>query len=304
MTLQLPAGAVFRAETGAAAYDSIRFSGRPQADLLSYPGSRIDVVRHIGVRGPGMAMATSLNGDFDALMVNLTSSGRYRGRCGDTAIDTTLQRGHVSFVPGQYVTELEFPAAHNVLALFIPSREMQRIVAELGADDIKPMASERQDRLAQLIAMVETEIRSPGFAADLMLDGLMRAIGTIMVRHDTVPSGHSPGRIRLSPARLARVIDFVEARLDQEISLADMAQVAGLSPFHFSRVFKLATGETPYHFLGSRRLNRARALLLGGPMPLAELALHCGFASQSHFTAAFTKAMGMPPGRFRKHRRS
>jgi AraC family transcriptional regulator len=101
---------------------------------------------------------------------------------------------------------------------------------------------------------------------------------------------------------LAKVMDFIEATLDREIHLTDLATIAGLSPFHFSRVFKLETGETPYHFVGQRRLERARLMLLGSDMPLAELALSCGFASQSHFTAAFSKAMGVSPGRYRRTR--
>lgn len=300
MNIHLPATAAFRAETGAIAYDSISFSGKPKAQRLSQPQSRIEVIRHAGVVGPFTATASGHHADYDALMLNLTSSGRMRGRIGDTKIDKTLQRGHVSFEPGQCPVVLEFPANHHALGLFMPSSEMRHMTAELGANPVGPIASERQERLAQIMAMIETEIRAPGFAADLMIDGLVRAIGAILVRHESLPLVDDSSRIHLSPVRLARVIDFIESRLDEEISLADMATVAGLSAFHFSRVFKMATGETPYHFLGSRRLGRARSLLLNSELPLAELALSCGFASQSHFTAAFTKAMGMPPGRYRK----
>jgi AraC family transcriptional regulator len=65
-------------------------------------------------------------------------------------------------------------------------------------------------------------------------------------------------------------------------------------------VFKLATGETPYHYLRTRRLERARMLLADDTMPLAELALECGFANQAHFTAAFSREVGISPGRYRR----
>ena len=171
---------------------------------------------------------------------------------------------------------------------------------DLEVSAIDPLIGVRNDRLAQLMAMLESEARSPGFASDLIVDGLMRAITSILARQDVALFTPAIDRIRLSPAKLNRVIDFIEANLDGEITLADMSAIAGLSPFHFSRVFKLTTGETPYHYLCSRRLDCARRLLAKGDMPLAELALACGFASQSHFTAAFTKAMGISPGRYRR----
>jgi AraC family transcriptional regulator len=102
------------------------------------------------------------------------------------------------------------------------------------------------------------------------------------------------------PRKLRRVLEFVDANLDQDIGLDDLARIAELSPFHFSRVFKLATGSSPYHYVRDRRLKRSRLLLAEGRLGIAELALACGFANQSHFTAAFTKAMGVSPGRFRR----
>ena len=151
-----------------------------------------------------------------------------------------------------------------------------------------------------MMIMIEDEFRSPGFASDLMIDGMLRAIIAILARNDAPSAGIDQERIYLSPVRLARVLEFVDAHLEHDINLADMAKIAGLSTFHFSRVFKLATGETPYHFVGSRRLSKARSMLSSQAIPLAELALSCGFANQSHFTAAFTKAMGISPGRYRK----
>lgn len=292
----------FLAATGADAYDSIRFSAKPQAEMLSKPGNRIQAVRHIGVGESGQARAAGSLSDSDTLLVNLTASPRHRGRIGHLHVDKPLQRGHVSFVPHDYTTEIEFSAGHSALALFIPQADLRKITAELGAAELPPIASERHDRLSQLITMCAMELRAPGFASDLMVEGLIRAIGATLVQQNITPTHAADERIHLSPVRLARVVDFIDSRLDHEIHLQDLAGVAGLSPFHFSRVFKLATGETPYHFVGSRRLDRARAMLVGSDLPLAELALACGFASQSHFTAAFTKVIGMPPGRYRRQR--
>jgi AraC family transcriptional regulator len=133
-----------------------------------------------------------------------------------------------------------------------------------------------------------------------MIDGLLRAIAGLLISKDVSTHAEPCERIYLSPPKLRRVIDFIEAHLQESIGLDDLAEAAGLSPNHFLRVFKLATGETPYHFLRARRLERARRLLAEDAMPLAELALECGFANQAHFTAAFSRELGISPGRYRR----
>lgn len=103
----------------------------------------------------------------------------------------------------------------------------------------------------------------------------------------------------LAPLRLARVKEFVDAHLADDLSLAEIAAAAELSPFHFARVFKRETGAPPHRYLMERRVARARELLAGTTMDLAEVALACGFAGQSHFTTAFKRHTGLTPGAWR-----
>jgi len=102
----------------------------------------------------------------------------------------------------------------------------------------------------------------------------------------------------LSRERKRRVIDFAEANVGRLISLSDMAAVANLSPFHFSRSFKMSTGMSPAKFMLSRRIGRAKRLLQDG-MSIAEVAIECAFSSQAHFTKAFKQVMGVTPGQFK-----
>lgn len=122
----------------------------------------------------------------------------------------------------------------------------------------------------------------------------------LAISNDAALPRQSADRIYLSPPKLNRVIDFIETNLHDSIGLDDLAARAGLSVNHFLRVFKLATGVTPYNFVRRRRLERARKLLADDTMPLAQLALECGFANQAHFTAAFSREIGIPPGRYRR----
>ncbi|SPP96981.1 helix-turn-helix domain-containing protein [Bradyrhizobium vignae] len=89
-----------------------------------------------------------------------------------------------------------------------------------------------------------------------------------------------------------RVLDYVEANLESELSLDQMASIACLSRYHFARAFKKAVGQSPHRYVSARRLDRAKALLMAGDRPLVEIALALGFSSQANFTRAFTQATG------------
>ena len=91
-----------------------------------------------------------------------------------------------------------------------------------------------------------------------------------------------------SDRRIARVLDHVEAHLDAALTVGELAALACVSPFHFGRVFRAATGETPHRYVMGRRLERAKEMLLAEPdLDVTSVALATGFASQSHLSAVF-----------------
>jgi AraC family transcriptional regulator len=107
----------------------------------------------------------------------------------------------------------------------------------------------------------------------------------------------------LAPHRLRRVLDYVEDRLGEDLPLRQLSALAGQSPSHFSRAFKQSMGVPPHRHLRERRLARARELLEGTQLPVLQVALEVGFASQSHFTTAFRRAVGCTPWRYRRRGR-
>ena len=94
---------------------------------------------------------------------------------------------------------------------------------------------------------------------------------------------------KLAQWRLKRAIDYVEARLDESVSLADVASSAGLTRMHFAAQFRAATGLRPHEYLLRRRIERAQEMLLGTAMSLVEVALSVGFQTQAHFTSVFKR---------------
>jgi AraC family transcriptional regulator len=109
---------------------------------------------------------------------------------------------------------------------------------------------------------------------------------------------HPPDRVRLN-----RVLDYISANIDRDITLTDLARVGGLSLFHFARKFTLAMRMSPKRYISRMRLDRAMAELGAGKLPLAQIALNAGFSSQSTFTRAFSRAMKMTPLEYQRRRR-
>jgi len=100
--------------------------------------------------------------------------------------------------------------------------------------------------------------------------------------------------------KLNKVTDFINDKLDQDLSLAELATVAGLSRFHFSRAFRRSTGMTPLQYLMRQRIERAKELLKNRDLPLVEVGLLTGFKNQSHFTTFFRKFTNLTPRAWRE----
>ncbi|WP_419735221.1 helix-turn-helix domain-containing protein [Pseudomonas sp. COR18] len=96
------------------------------------------------------------------------------------------------------------------------------------------------------------------------------------------------------------LVDYIDHRLEQPLSLGELAGLCTLSEYHFARMFRHSFGLPPHQYVLARRLARARVLLRGSARPLGEIALACGFASASHFTNRFRQVLGATPGQYRQ----
>lgn len=112
-----------------------------------------------------------------------------------------------------------------------------------------------------------------------------------------------PARIdrwSIAPWRLRDACDWMMGRLDQPLSIAEIAAQIDMTPGYFARAFRQATGEPPHRWLMRKRIERAKALLRTPGLSLAEIASVCGFADQSHLTRVFGRIAGATPARFRQ----
>ncbi len=128
-------------------------------------------------------------------------------------------------------------------------------------------------------------------------------VALILRRFGELGSGKAPaGEERpLSPRRLDRVRGYVESRLSDDISVAEMAAVAGMDPSGFTRALKARTGQPPYAWLTQMRMERAGELLIAG-WKVMLVANTLGYTNSSKFAAAFRRAMGVNPTEWRRRR--
>lgn len=214
--------------------------------------------------------------------------------------------GRFCLMPAGLSTDWEVASSVLMLHLYIPTRAFDRAAAEmLGAD---PAAVELRDQTFFADPGLEALIRHSLLPLDWTepSDHLAasQAAQTVLARLAAGYTDRGPqglvARGGLSPHALRQAIERIEAGLDGPLGLDELAQAAGLSTFHFARMFRRSTGRTPQGFVLHRRIERARLLLAERDLSLAEIALACGFSGQSHFTARFRAMTGLTPGQYRR----
>lgn len=142
-------------------------------------------------------------------------------------------------------------------------------------------------------------IAHPHRATGLLLDSILDAACINVLGQYAASDSTAKARPHaLAPWQERRAKELMDNHLD--VSMSDLAQQCGLSIAHFSRAFKGSTGMAPHRWQLGRRMQRAQALLSASTLSIVEIALECGFSSQSHFTAFFTESTGVSPGRWRR----
>jgi AraC family transcriptional regulator len=152
----------------------------------------------------------------------------------------------------------------------------------------------------QVVRALGEELKYPQTSSLLLADSAARFLTVHLLRHYCgIRIREMPAKPALSPRKVRAVRDYVEANLSGALNLDDLASVANVSSFHFARLFKSATGETPHDFVTRIRMQRAKTLLRNTDWPASKVATDVGFLSRSHFSAAFRRSSGLTPVAFR-----
>jgi AraC family transcriptional regulator len=212
----------------------------------------------------------------------------------------TFQQGSSFIVPenvehtAHTFTETEF------IVLSLQSSQVNPIAHESVDPDrveVVPFLRENLDPLVYGIGLgFKREIESNGLYGRLYVDLLTTTLSVHLLHkysaRRTVFKEYVNG---LSKYKLRRLIDYIENHMADNLSLAELAGMAGMSQYYFSRLFKQSMGLTPHQYIIQCRVERAKTLLLRGDRSIADIAHTVGFSDQSHLTYHFKRLLGVTP---------
>lgn len=218
-------------------------------------------------------------------------------RPGDASLLTMSEASHWHWT---HQIDVSHVYLSNSLMSRVAGEVMDRPVAEVRLHDVlcarDPTLLAITDAITQ--EAVQPEMGGPLYAETLgtqLAVHLLRKYAQVTFRHD-LPGG------RLSPAQMRRVLDLIDSRLHEALTLEDMAEAAGLGVCTFHRRFRETQGRAPHAFVIDRRVERARQLLTAGDLAVKEVAASCGFSDQAHMTRVLRARLGTTPAKLRAAR--
>lgn len=158
----------------------------------------------------------------------------------------------------------------------------------------------RDEGLAAVLRIMAAEVASGCPNGQLYAQSLSLGVAMRLQQRASARGNCRPERGTLDAGQVHRLEEWISVHVDSDISLAQLAQIAGFSPAHFVRLFRNTLGCTPYQHVLKMRLARARQLLVTSELTIATIAAETGFSSQSHLTTAFLRAYRTPPGQMRR----
>ena len=170
-----------------------------------------------------------------------------------------------------------------------------------GEVELRPQRKFANPHLRALVAAAHAEIVAGYPGGRLFLDSVEQAMAVALVNGYAIR--HRPVQIYkggLGAARLRRIKELICAKIEDELSLDEMAQSVGLSTAHFARMFRKSTGETPHQFVLRQRIERAKTMLRAADARVLDVAVACGFKTQQHFAQVFRDVCGTSPTAYRR----
>ncbi|MDJ0734288.1 MAG: AraC family transcriptional regulator [Nostocaceae cyanobacterium] len=166
--------------------------------------------------------------------------------------------------------------------------------------ELVPTFQTRDPQIEAIATMLLGELHQESLSSKLYVDSLANVLAIHLLRQHATTRPQLPVYNGGLPQRqLLQVLDYMDAHLDCEIKLADLAQLVDMSQFHFGRLFKQSLGLSPYQYLLQQRVERAKQLLKQTDKSIIDIAFDCGFNSHSHLSRRFRQLTGMTPKAYR-----
>ena len=242
-----------------------------------------------------------------SIFLHLRPPEKYNLRMEGLELDRPLPTGSIHVVPAGSSASARWQGSRDLVAIYLEPSIVARVATEsFGLDStrtlVPPLYSLNAPELRSAISTVSAELRrGGGDGEELLVESLATILSVHLIRHITGPPRLPvPADSVLARRKLHSVIEYIMENLEGSPTLGQMAAVAHLSPYHFARQFKAATGLAPHQYVIARRVERAQHLLRkDDELKLAEIALHAGFSDQSKFSFHFKRLIGVTPRQFR-----
>jgi AraC family transcriptional regulator len=220
--------------------------------------------------------------------------------------DARVRSGQLMLSPAFTPASYRWSGEIEVISLLFTPDWLRQIGTEIGINrpshlDLRGSIEPEDAFLTGLLRAFQKEVLKPEIGSRLLIDSLSQALAVYLIRRQADRQLATGQPLIIPKWRIRRAQDFIRENLNNGISLKEIADAAGdVSPYHFSRLFKQATGFSPYQFLIECRVLAAQQLLrTQRALSLGEIAFRCGFADQSSFTRCFRQRTGLTPKQYR-----
>jgi AraC family transcriptional regulator len=241
--------------------------------------------------------------DHHMLTINLADLSYVRSkRCGSVYEGPGLF-GEASIQPAGTMSVWDGNIPPHITVRF-PQNVLAELIAETGCatSDVVNHFRIRDPFFEAMGRLFSLELDRPAHPAqDVLVESLATALLVHLLRGYSSSPSEQPLK-NVGPASLRRALAYIEDQPNMRISMDDLAGAAGLSRFHFSRLFRKHIGISPAAYIERSRLERAKAMIRSGQMSLTDIAYAVGFADQSHFTRRFRRHESCTPSQYaRQH---
>lgn len=266
----------------------------------------VELRSHGRSEGPG---STALHAEV-ALTMHGVSEGQVACKVGGSWRTVCPTAGTIWLRPIGARSDVALISAPKVQVthMYVPASVFGRLADEYdlpasAGRSIRYSCGVEDQIINQIGEMVLSEMIHPTAAGRMLVETsslfLAARLAHSYIETNTIRP-HAPERHGLDATRLRRVLEYVDVHLAEDFTVGDLAKVACLSIFHFTRAFAAAVGVPPHRYVSQRRLDYAKAMIVAGGKPLGKIAFDARFSSQSSFTRAFRRATGMTPGEYRR----
>ncbi|MES1202714.1 MAG: AraC family transcriptional regulator [Pseudomonadota bacterium] len=214
--------------------------------------------------------------------------------------------GGLFILPAEMDFGVRLEGRLDSLHIYLRRQLLEEVAADFGmvnAEDmqLQPRLGERDPMIEGIAVSVREALADPDPTSPMYIDYLARMLAAqLLCKHSTKATAADADVLGgLSRAQLERAIEYMDAHLGEPISLAQLAAALDLSPSHFAKRFKASAGAPPHQHLMGMRVERAKRMLQC-KMPIAEIAIDCGFAHQEHLTRVFRRFTGATPAKYRR----